>query len=318
MWYGYDKKENGYYLTSNTGTSARKRMMEQIANKIYQPNKRFTRPDGVVEVTVEKETIPLQLASEFTPGEFKMTALYKKGTEPTEVSTRFSTLDAPTGGKASVKQQQIEISWNPLSTPAAIDTTSLATYFNENYGQWAEKYYGQRIGYNNSRIGTLGYQVYLEKDGKLQSLGYTNNNYFKWNAPSAGNYTFVIKSAYSIFKDNLSSGLTIKATVQSGSSGSNPDTDEDDKALQASLNGSATVCVKLNEKFIDLKNPVKVMYDGKDVTTESKIEANTNIDTSSKKSVTLTYRITYNGKTTTLNRTIHVCDSCNSDGTCAN
>lgn len=318
LWYGYDKKENGYYLTSNTGTSARKRMMEQIANKIYQPNKRFTRPDGVVEVTVEKETIPLQLASEFTPGEFKMTALYKKGTEPTEVSTRFSTLDAPTGGKASVKQQQIEISWNPLSTPAAIDTTSLATYFNENYGQWAEKYYGQRIGYNNSRIGTLGYQVYLEKDGKLQSLGYTNNNYFKWNAPSAGNYTFVIKSAYSIFKDNLSSGLTIKATVQSGSSGSNPDTDEDDKALQASLNGSATVCVKLNEKFIDLKNPVKVMYDGKDVTTESKIEANTNIDTSSKKSVTLTYRITYNGKTTTLNRTIHVCDSCNSNGTCAN
>ncbi|MCI8575786.1 MAG: hypothetical protein HFI09_04885 [Bacilli bacterium] len=317
LWYGYDKKENGYYLTSNIGTAARKGMMEQIANKIYQPNKRFTRPDGIVEVTVEKETIPLQLASEFTPGEYKMTALYKKGTEPTEISTRFATLDAPTGGKALVKDQQIEISWNAIATPAAIDASSLTTYFNENYGQWAEKYYGQRIGYNNSSIGTIGYQVYLENNGNLQSLGYTNNNYFKWNAPTSGNYTFVVKSAYSIFKNNMSNGLTIKASVTSGGGSTNPDPSEGEKKLEASLNGSASVCVKLNEKFIDLKTPVKVMYDGKDVTSEAKIEANTNIDTSTKKSTTLTYRITYNGKTTSVNRTINVCDSCNNNGTCA-
>ncbi len=317
LWYGYDKKEKGYYLTSNTGTSARKGMMEQIANKIYQPNKRFTRPDGVVEVTVEKETIPLQLASEFTPGEFKMTALYKKGTEPTEVSTRFSPLDNPTNGKASVSGNKIILSWNPIPTPFGIDTNSLTTYFNENYGQWAEKYYNLRINYNNSKIGTIGYQVYLQTSGGLQSLGFTNSNNYTYNAPSSGEYTFVIKSAYSIFKSNMSSGLTIKGKTTTSGNEDNPSTGENDN-LKVVLNGSKDVCVKLNEKFIDLKTPVKVTYNGTDVTDKAKIEADTNIDTSTKKSVTLTYRIAYEGKTTTITRNIHICDSCNNNGTCAN
>lgn len=317
LWYGYDKKEAGYYLTSNTGTSARKGIMEQIANKIYQPNKRFTRPDGVVEVTVEKETIPLQLASEFTPGDLKMTALYKKGTEPTEVSTRFSSLDNPTNGKAEVNGNKIIISWNPVTTPSAIDTNSLTTYFNENYGQWAQKYYGNRVAYNNAHIGTFGYQVYLQTSSGLQSLGFTNSNNYSYTAPATGDYTFVVKSAYSIFKSNMSSGLTIKGSVSStgnsGSSGSG-----NSGSLQATLNGSQSVCVKINEKFIDLKTPVKVMYDGKDVTDQAKIEADTNIDTTSQKSVTLTYRITYEGKTVSVSRTINVCNSCGNNGTCAN
>lgn len=317
LWYGYDKKEAGYYLTSNTGTSARKGMMEQIANKIYQPNKRFTRPDGVVEVTVEKGTIPLQLASEFTPGDLKMSALYKKGTEPTEVSTRFSSLDNPTNGKAEVNGNKIIISWNPVTTPSAIDTNSLTTYFNENYGQWAQKYYGNRVAYNNAHIGTFGYQVYLQTSSGLQSLGFTNSNNYSYTAPATGDYTFVVKSAYSIFKSNMSSGLTIKghvsSTGNSGSSGSG-----NSGSLQATLNGSQSVCVKINEKFIDLKTPVKVMYDGKDVTDQAKIEADTNIDTTSQKSVTLTYRITYEGKTVSVNRTINVCNSCGNNGTCAN
>lgn len=318
LWYGYDKKEKGYYLTSNSGTAARKTIMEQIANKIYQPNKRFTKPEGVIEVTVEKETIPLQLASEFTPGDLKMTALYKKGTEPTEVSTRFSSLENPKNGKAQVSDNKIILSWDPLSTPSAIDSTSLTNYFNENYGQWAQKYYGNRIAYNNAHIGSFGYQVYLQTSAGLQSLGFTNSNNYTYNAPAAGDYTFVIKSTYSIFKSNMSSGLTIKGHVSSSGNSGNTGSSSNIGNLQATLNGSSSVCVKLNEKFIDLKTPVKVMFDGKDVTEQAKIEVDTNIDTTSIKSTTLTYKITYEGKTVSVNRTIHVCNSCSNNGTCAN
>lgn len=47
-------------------------------------------PAVVVEVTVEQETWPAKLPSEYTPADLKVTELFKKGSEPTEVSERFS------------------------------------------------------------------------------------------------------------------------------------------------------------------------------------------------------------------------------------
>lgn len=43
-------------------------------------------PSSVVAVTVEKETWPAELPSEYTPDNMKMTEYFKKGTQPTEVS----------------------------------------------------------------------------------------------------------------------------------------------------------------------------------------------------------------------------------------
>ena len=215
LWYGYDDMTQGY-LTSATGGTARRAIMSTIANKIYKQNAKFTRPSGVVDVTIESGTIPLQLASEYTPDNLKKTDLFKQGTEPTETSNRFSKLETPTNGNALVNGSSITITWNPIKTPAAIDTNALQTYFNENYREWADKYYQERIAYNNSYIGTLGYQVYLENtDGSLISLGYTNATTYTYVATSSANLKFVIKSAYSIFKNNMSDGLVINATLNS-------------------------------------------------------------------------------------------------------
>lgn len=316
LWYGYDKKEEGFYLTSTNGTRARKAVMEAIANRIYQPNKRFSRPGGVVEVTVEKETIPLQLASEFTPDNMKMTAMYKKGTEPTEVSSRYTTLGNPSNVKSDIKDNKITITWNPIATPDAINPSSLSEYFNANYGQWATEYYNNRIGYNNAYIGTIGYQVYLQTaNGSLQSLGYTNNNFYTYTPTTSGDYTFVIKSSYSIFKNNISSGTTIKVKYTKDTTPKPDDGTTSKDKLELSLNGSKTVCVKVGEKFVDLKTPLKVVYNKKDVTAKTKIESNT-IDTSKKQKITLTYKATFEEKTGTITRTINVCDACNDDGTC--
>ena len=62
--------------------------------------------------------------------------------------------------------------------------------------------------------------------GSLTSLGYTNKTTFVYDATSSENYTFVIKSAYSIFKNNMSDGLKITANL---SNSNIPDTDDGDK-----------------------------------------------------------------------------------------
>lgn len=209
VWYGYDKNTDGY-LTSNSGTSARKAIMSTIANKIYKPNAKFNKPSSVVEAVVEFGTVPLKLASEFTPDNLKKTDLFKQGTEPTDVSTRFSKLENPTNGNILINGSSITLTWDAIKLPDAIDTNSLQTYFNENYKGWSEKYYQERIAYNNGNIGTIGYQVYLKNsDGTLISLGYTNKTSFTYVATSASDTQFVVKSAYSIFKNNMSSGLEI-------------------------------------------------------------------------------------------------------------
>ncbi len=220
LWYGYDNNKQGY-LTSTTGGRARRSIMSTLANKIYKQNAKFTRPSGVVDITVEDNTIPLKLASDYTPTDLKHSYLFKQGTEPTEVSSRFSKLDTPTNGNALVNGSSITITWDPIKTPAAIDTNELQTYFNENYREWSAKYYQERIAYNNAHIGTLGYQVYLENtDGSLISLGYTNSTSYTYVATSNANLKFVIKSAYSIFKNNMSDGLTIHAKLNNSSSSS--------------------------------------------------------------------------------------------------
>lgn len=215
LWYGYDKNSQGY-LTSSTGMSARKAIMRAAATRIYTKKSQFQKPSGVVSATVELGTYPLQLASEHTLSNLKVTELFKSGYEPTEVSSRFDTLKDPTNGKATYDGSTIKITWDAIETPDAINPSYLEEYFNgyfsNSYSQYAQKYYQARIDYNNANIGTIGYQVYLkDASGNLVSLGYTTNNYYTYTATPGTEYTFVIKSAYSIFKNNMSPGLTISA-----------------------------------------------------------------------------------------------------------
>jgi len=221
LWLGYDSfKDHGPYLTSGIGNPARKAIMKAVATKIYKKNSKFSRPSSVVAVTTEKETYPTMLASANTPDNLKQSDLYKSGYEPSEVSPRFDTLENPTNGKYQYNGTTITLSWDPIKTPDAINPDYLETYYNQSeywkfYEKYKTKYYEERIKYNNTYVGTIGYQIYLkDSTGNLISLGYTNNTNYTYTPNSTtSNYTFVIKSAYSIFKNNMSTGLTIDASV---------------------------------------------------------------------------------------------------------
>ena len=217
LWYGYDKmteesSENKYYLTSNSGGTGRRRIMNGLATNIHEKNQSFKRPKTVTTAEIELETFPAQLCSEFTPSTMCVKEYFVKGTEPTDVSKRYSTLDNPTNGNYTFNGNVITLSWDAITTPDAINTSFLTNHFNEYYGDYANNYYEKRLAYNNSTIGNLGYEIYLkDSDGNENYLGHTNSTSFNYNAPSGGNYTFIIKSAYSIFKNNMSTGLTINA-----------------------------------------------------------------------------------------------------------
>ncbi|HOZ89035.1 MAG TPA: transglycosylase domain-containing protein [Bacilli bacterium] len=212
IWYGYDKVSKDYYTTALGGAAVRNKLTTVLGNRVLDKNAKFKKPSGVVSVEVEWETFPPQLPSEFTPSNMRLTELFKKGTEPTDVSKRFSQLSNPTNGSATQSGSNVIISWDPIAKPEAIDPVALQEHFNTYYENYANKYYEKRLAYNNANIGELGYRVYAQDSaGNLVYLGYTTQNTFSYNN-SAGYSNFVVKASYSIFTANMSSGLTISGS----------------------------------------------------------------------------------------------------------
>ena len=315
LWYGYERLSHEFYTDPIKADSARKRIMAAIAKKIYKKNSRFDKPSSIVEMEVEKYSVPLQLPSEFTPADMRIKELFRSGTEPTEVSTRYSRLDNPTNGKGTISGNSINLSWEGIKTPAAIDTNELQNYFNENYKSqnvsFANKYYQQRISYNNSNIGTLGYNVYLDNNGQLQLLGYTSNTSYTYNTSVlSGNYKFVIKSAYSIFKSNASTGLEIKVSTGGSSTPDTPST----KIGSIELKGNTTVTEKVVSYAATYNDPGITVKDasGKEITNYNLTKIYKDSSNNTINNIMLnkvgTYTITYkvDGYANTLTRTVIV------------
>jgi len=307
MWMGYDVLDKDHYFTTPTGSGPRGKIASYLANNILTSNKKFEKPSTVTSVVIEKNTLPPKRASEYTPDNMKQSALFKSGTEPSETSTRFMKLDNPSDGNSTVKDNTITLTWDNAKTPKALDSnavrTEFANYFktyqknySHSYSSFETEYMRIYDSYNASSLGTFGYQVYLkDKNGNLTSLGWTQNNSYTYKAPSSGTYEFIIKSAYSIFKTNESSGITIKATVESTSS-------------EPLLKGTpVNICIEEGTAF-DAKKGVKVTYDG-NVVTNATIIASA-VDTKVLGVTEVTYTITYNNETIKVKGKVTVGTSC--------
>lgn len=234
FWYGYDTITKTNYLTTKEGWSARRGIVRALTPRIMEKNSRWSQPSGVTTVDIELETNPVQLASPNTPDSLRSTEYFKKGTEPTEVSPRFATLENVTGLKATTIGNQIQLSWNPIDTPAAIDTEYLQNYFKNGYARWADKYYERRLSYNASYIGDLMYDIYIKgSSGNLIYIGTTSSNNYTTTLTNATDATYVVKSTYSIFKASASSGAEVSVKVTPSFTPSESDTvgtsDNDDE-----------------------------------------------------------------------------------------
>ena len=211
LWLGYQKIDKDHYLTTAVGNRVRNAVMNAVGSRVYSKGKTFTQPSSVVNIEIEKETIPVQLPGEYTPSDLRAIELFRDGTEPTDVSIRFSILANPTNGKYTYDGTELKLSWNGVTTPEAINASYLQNYFNKYFDTSATKYYEQRIAYNESYVGTLGYDIYQKDNtGSLKYIGRTENLNYTINNPDSSINSYVIKSSYSIFTANQSTGLEIK------------------------------------------------------------------------------------------------------------
>lgn len=217
IWYGYpewltaEAVKNKHYLINGPAITERKKIQAEINNKIHNENKKFKNPGGIVSAEVEFETIPAQKPSAYTPSKFKKSYLFISGTEPSEVSNRFSKLSDPTNYTYSLNGRTLDVSWTSPGTPEAIDEIYLTNYFNTGYTIWAQKYLDKRKSYNNSDIGKFGFAVYLTSGSNSTYVTWTQDTSVSIDLNKYSGYFdgVIIKSMYSKFKNNASDGIKI-------------------------------------------------------------------------------------------------------------
>lgn len=219
LWYGYEELDSEHYLS---GASAPKdAVMQSVMKYIPKTTKEFTMPDSVVASEVEFGTWPAQLPSEYTPSDLIRTEYFKKGTQPTEVSERFSKLNDVTNLQSEVDGRTVKLTWD-FKVPEVVTESYLKTYFSQSvFGNGTNGFVQQRLSYNQNTLGGLGFGIYLEDtDGTTTEVGFTTDTEYVFTVPnsySSRNATIIVKAEYKSFKSNASNGVTEKVSISGGS-----------------------------------------------------------------------------------------------------
>jgi len=313
MWYGYKELTKDNFLTGGEGTPARRGIIKALTKGILEKNSRWSQPKNVVQVEIELGTDPVKLASDYTPEDLRSKEYYKKGTQPSEVSTRFSQLNNPTNLKYTAGTNTVTLSWDPIPTPDAINYDSLVEYFNNNvYKNWSDKYLNERLDYNRNYVGTLGYSVYLQTPTGLEYLTHTTNNTYTYNGYIDTSATFVVKSQYTIFTQNASSGAEITVLANSETTTTQPTN------FEVELNTND--CIDINSYKPNNSSQINLLENGNNVdfskytVIDECIENSTGTKVAcsqldSSLNYTITRKITYKGTTKQLQ--LSISSTCN-------
>ncbi|MDD3392358.1 MAG: transglycosylase domain-containing protein [Bacilli bacterium] len=311
VWYGYDTINKDYVNYYNTRSHAK--LFQAVAKGIFTSDSDFTKPDDVIEVNIEKETYPGMLASEYTPSDMITTELYKEGSEPTEVSNRYSQLDNVTNLNSNINNNILTLTWDAIDTPDAIDNDYLTSFFQSLYSNKNDQtnYLNKRLSYNNTYIGELGYNIYQKVGSELELIGFTKNASYNININNLDNtLTFVVKSTYTIFKNNASSGTEITITNDNHSS-----------LITSELNGDANISVDLGSDYtyqevtpaiIVKENGLDVASDDVTITTvvtknsDNSVISLNQINALTEETYTITYNVSYGDYTEVHTRTITI------------
>lgn len=296
VWYGYEYLEKEHCLTFSDYSV--KRIFQAIAKSVYTENSSWEQPSGVVKLEVEYGLPNAMLPSEYTPKSQRYTAYFKKGFEPTKTSTRFSQLENVT----NLNYSNNTLSWDAIKTPDFLDTNYLNEMYSKLYTdeETRQKQINEHLDYNNKNIGSVVYDIYIkDSTGNLKLISTTSNTSFVY--PVTETTTFVVKTSYSIFKDNASSGLEFTVENNNGS------------VISTQINGSSTITLGIGDEYIEPEKPIIVLSDGiNDITNLATItcsvmrnsdnqvfNSTSYIQTNKKETYTITYHIKYGSFTDT-------------------
>lgn len=302
VWYGYTSITCNY--TSTSYTINHRKLFQAVAKGIFKNGSNWTKPNGVVEVEIENETYPAKLPSEYTPDNMKITELFKAGTEPTEISDRYSKLDNVKNLKSTINGNKLTLTWDAIH-PNAIDDNAINSYLDSLYT--SDKFKSQakqdRLNYNNSFYGNLIYKIYSKDDaGTLTLIGTTDKTTYDITVTNTSATKYCIVASYSIFTANASEPSEISISLK-----------DIKDVIEITLNGNSTINLNLNSNYEE--KGIKVVNNGNDVTDKATIntiirnnqnEILTKIDTTLEGTYTITYIVKYEETEKTLTRTIIV------------
>ncbi len=240
VWYGYDNINKGH---NRFGSSQNSRLFQSVAKNFFKSSEKFTKPDTIEEVTVEKYCGNPMLPSSYTPDSMKTKELFTKSSVPTEVSNRFNPLSNVTNVRATVTGRKVNLTWKAINTPDGISRDYWGGVVKKAFAISSDQnsYLNYIMGVNNRTLGNLVYNVYLKGTNGLTKVATVTTNSATVQLPVTPSPTYVIKTSYSIYGGCESSGVTIKVD----SDGIDPDklnidvtTQDNDAEVTVSYDGT--------------------------------------------------------------------------------
>ena len=298
VWYGYEKPTATSHNKNYGGY--KEGLVRAVMKYIPKDTKGWTRPSSVVEVPVENETWPAQLPSEYTPSNLRTSGLFVRGTQPTEVSPRFSKLNDVKNVRTTKGVNSATISWD-YTLPEVLTTDYIQKYFNKvNFGNSKGTYANARINYNKDTLGDIIFAIYKENSvGGLSLVGTTQNNSYTYTG--YGDTNLIIKVEHSKFKSNASSGINVKLSLD----------EQKFEQLVATLNGSVSARSVVGDYTesgfksiyygtLDITNSATIKYqvtnNGNTRIFSSKNELENYVNSLSAGTYTITYTVSYLGQ----------------------
>lgn len=272
VWYGYNDIDRNY--TNTVNTIQHRKLFQKVGQGIFKAGSNFVKPAGVVEVQVEKGSDPVKLASDKTPSELVITELFKLGTEPTEISTKYIELDNVTNLKGNLNNNTLTLTWNSVAKQKDCDES------------W----------------GNIAYRIYSVDGNDLKLVKTTTSTNASLTVTSKSPNKYIIKTIYESYAGNMSSGAEITVAL--------PKEEEITIALKGQYSMSITVNTtftdpgySVKEGNIDVTSKAKVTKKITDTSTNNTVEK---IDTSKVGTYKITYNINYGETSKTLTRTVTI------------
>ena len=272
VWYGYHDIDRNY--TNTVNTIQHRKLFQKVGQGIFTAGSNFVKPAGVIEVQVEKGSDPVKLTSDKTPSELVITELFKLGTEPTEISTKYIELDNVTNLKGSLNNNTLTLTWNSVAKQKDCDES------------W----------------GNIAYRIYSVDGNDLTLVKTTTSTNESLTVTSKSPNKYIIKTIYESYAGNMSSGAEITVTL--------PKKEE----ITIELKGQYSMSITVNTTFtdpgysvkegnIDVTSKAKVTKKITDTSTNKTVEK---IDTSKVGTYKITYTINYEETSKTLTRTVTI------------
>lgn len=279
LWYGCDTVDKKHYLKVSSAGTQRKKLFQAVAKKILTKGNKFEAPSSVVKVGIEKGTNPPKLASDSTPKNKITYEYFKKGTEPTETSIKYSTLKNASNLTAEYNASAMSMTLNWTAT------TSKSTEEDE------------------STYGSLGYKIF--KDNNY--IAFTTDTSYTLLNVSNPEGTYKVVTTYKNFSENASSGITYNykvnnTKVYTATLNHSNSTYNVGDALQVydSTPSKNDITVTLNDEDVSQYADISIS-----ITNSNGTQINT-IESSAANTYTITYTINYETYTKVLQRTITI------------